>query len=278
MFSNFWVVEPLYMNLNCLLNRLSPSGNQLFESGRRIAKFYQHPERLVMLTLLALLPLGTVWADDTAPLPGTAEPGNKQLEIDPPSGPLIPRHDTDRAEENFDIVPLHTTTPPAGVKPPVSIFTTLLDKSADAETPVDPNKLDRTEFGVVTDREGPSKDWQIHPVVVIPNLPGVQYMWKLKTNFKAPVFVREEFILPEAPSTWKVRSSSAQLVDGGRECVMESFQPVDEGWVGHAWTVSPGDPAGLYEIRISLNGRLAHKFVFNVGEPTAEPGTLRRDY
>lgn len=215
---------------------------------------------------------------DTPLLPGTDEPGNKQLELDPPSGPLIPRHDERGIEENFDIVPLHTTTPPAGVKAPAGIFSTLLDKGAEGAEPPDPAKLEKREFGVVVDRDGPSKDWLIHPVVVIPNLPGVQYMWKLKTNFKAPVFVREEFILPEAPSTWKVRSTSAQLIDGGRECVMESFQPVDEGWVGHAWTVSPGDPAGLYEIRISLNGKLAHKFVFNVGEPVSDPSTMRRDY
>lgn len=214
---------------------------------------------------------------DTPILPGTDEPGNKQLELDPPSGPLIPRHETG-GEENFDIEPLHTTTPPAGVKAPAGIFSTLLEKSSETAEPSDPSKLDKAEFGVVTDREGPSKNWQTYPVVVIPNMPGVQYMWKLKTNFKAPVFVREEFILPEAPSTWKVRSSSAQLIDGGRECVMESFQPVDDGWVGHAWTVSPGDPAGLYEIRISLNGKLAHKFVFNVGEPLNDPATLRRDY
>ena len=235
------------------------------------------PLNLILVVISFCAFAGAGYAD-TPLLPGTDEPGNKQLELDPPSGPLIPRHDT-RVEDNFDIEPIHTTTPPAGVRAPSGIFSTLLEKSIESDDSTqDHAKLDKKEFGVVTEREGPSKNWHIHPVVVIPNLPGIQYMWKLKTNFKAPVFVREEFILPEAPSTWKVRSSSAQLVDGGRECVMESFQPVDEGWVGHAWTVSPGDPAGLYEIRVSLNGKLAHKFVFNVGEPEAEPGTVRRDY
>lgn len=209
---------------------------------------------------------------DELHLPGAAEPGNKELIPEPPSGPLLP----DDRDEHFDIAPIHTTTPPASVRGPLSIFNTLMEKSGELASEFPPEKLDKSEFGVVTNREGPSKSWEVHPVVVVPNMPGIQYMWKLKTNFKAPIFVREEFILPEAPSTWKVKSASAQLVDGGRECVMESFQPVDDGWVAHAWTVSPGDPSGLYEIRISLNGKPAHTFVFNVGEPRTE--FSRREY
>ena len=126
----------------------------------------------------------------------------------------------------------------------------------------------RADFGVVTNRIGPTKDWRLHPIVVVPNLPGVQYAWKLKTSRLSPVFVREEFLLPEAPSIWKVKQGegTSQLVNGGEGIVLESFQSTDDGWLGHAWTVSPGDPSGRYQIKLWLNGKLAHTFIFNVGD------------
>ncbi|MBX9686343.1 MAG: hypothetical protein K2X27_06545 [Candidatus Obscuribacterales bacterium] len=129
-------------------------------------------------------------------------------------------------------------------------------------------EIEYFDFGVVTDRSGPTKSWRLHPVVVIPNLPGVQYAWKIRLKSKQPVFVREEFTLPEAPSTWKIKEgeASSQLLKGGEQCVLESFQSTDDGWLGHSWTASNGDPAGKYEIRILLNGKLAHVFTFNVGE------------
>ncbi len=126
----------------------------------------------------------------------------------------------------------------------------------------------RADFGVVTNRIGPTKDWRLHPIVVVPNLPGVQYAWKLKTTRLSPVFVREEFLLPEAPSIWKVKQGegTSQLVNGGEGIILESFQSTDDGWLGHAWTVSAGDPSGRYQIKIWLNGKLAHTFIFNVGD------------
>ncbi len=140
-----------------------------------------------------------------------------------------------------------------------------------AEAPIaDEIELKKADFGVVTNRVGPTKDWKLHPIVVVPNLPGVQYAWKLKTSKMGPVFVREEFLLRYAPSMWRIREKagegSSQLLNGGPECILESFQPTDDGWLGHAWTVSPGDPSGPYRIKIWLNGKLFHTFTFNVGD------------
>ena len=128
-------------------------------------------------------------------------------------------------------------------------------------------EVEKWDFGVVTDRSGATKDWKLHPVVLIPNLAGVQYGWKIKTNSQLPIFVREEFTLPEPPSTWKLRQGgTSELKNGGEQCILESFQATDDGWIGHAWTASHGDPPGKYEIKVWVNGKLAHDFLFNVGE------------
>lgn len=224
--------------------------------------------------------------DDALPNVGGAgaEPGNKQLEIEPPSGPLVVPHHTDGEIQPFDAEPLGTSIgePVDSVitVPRTGIITRLMEQGpADTDDPAVLSRIEKSEFGIVVERDGASKNWQVHPVVVVPNMPGLQYMWKLKTNLKTPAFIREEFILPEAPSTWKVRSTSAQLIDGGSRCVLESFQPVDDGWVGHAWTVSPGDPPGKYEIKIHLNGKLARTFTFNVGDQKTESAlSNRRDW
>ena len=151
-----------------------------------------------------------------------------------------------------------------------------LDKSG-SNPAKDDVEVERCDFGIVTDRRGPPKKWKLHPVVVIPNLSGVRYAWKLKVKPQSPVFVREEFSLPEAPSTWKLRQGelSAELLKGGEQCVLENFQPTDAGWIGHSWTASAGDPPGRYQIKIFLNGKLAHIFNFNVGEAQEEDKTER---
>lgn len=136
----------------------------------------------------------------------------------------------------------------------------------------------KADFGIVTNRRGPVKNWTLHPVVVIPNLPGIQYAWRLKIKPQNPVFVREEFTLPEAPCSWKIKEEDAasELLKGGEQCVLESFQSTDDGWLGHSWTASSGDPAGRYEIKIWLNGKLAHVFTFNVGD-SFDPSKSGRD-
>jgi hypothetical protein len=157
-----------------------------------------------------------------------------------------------------------SATHPVSAKHPASV------KFPATSSTYDDVVVEKYQFGVVTDHSGATKDWKLHPVVVIPNLPGIQYAWKLKLNRSSPVFVREEFTLPEAPSSWKIKDgeTSSQLLKGGEECVLESFQTTDGGWIGHSWSASLGDPPGRYQIKIWLNGKLARIFTFNVGEPT----------
>lgn len=133
----------------------------------------------------------------------------------------------------------------------------------------DDQEVDSSEFGVVTDRSGLVQDWGIHPMVLIPNLPGMQYAWRIKLKHNNPVFVREELSLPEPPSTWKIRQQdglSTELSKGGDKCLLESFQIADDGWIGHAWTASNGDPCGTYQIKIWLNGKEARTYRFNLSE------------
>lgn len=140
---------------------------------------------------------------------------------------------------------------------------------AELKSSFDDVEIEKWDFGVVTDRSGSTGDWKLHPVVVIPNLPGIQYAWRLKTKKDHPLFVKEEFTLPDPPSTWRIKQgeSTSELLKGGQQCLIESFQTPDEGWIGHSWTASAGDPEGKYEIKVWLNGKFAHHFSFNVGEP-----------
>lgn len=139
--------------------------------------------------------------------------------------------------------------------------------------------MERFEFGVVTDRSGLVQDWGMHPVVVIPNLSGIQYAWRIKLKYPSPVFVREEFSLPEPPATWKIRQQELRsaVSRGGDECVLEGFQLSDDGWIGHAWIISNGDPAGSYQIKVFVNGKEARTFRFNVSE-ALDPGLANRQW
>ncbi len=105
------------------------------------------------------------------------------------------------------------------------------------------------------------------PAKTVPLKPGQAYGWviDLKTN-QTEVSWKEEFTLPAKPKTWGdpetvgSRSTSAD----GRTTTTQRRVSVDGGAIFNAWSVAPGDPAGRYVIRVSVEGLPAQVFEFDV--------------
>lgn len=91
-------------------------------------------------------------------------------------------------------------------------------------------------------------------------VPGTSFGWRLKLS--APdtaMLLREEFILPSPPAYWGI-SSETVLSDDRRVAITERVVTPDDGWLDGRWTVTPGDPAGPYQLRVFLDGALVQTF------------------
>lgn len=97
----------------------------------------------------------------------------------------------------------------------------------------------------------------------VPLAVGQTFAWRVSVPDGQPVAWREELVLPSAPMTW----SGAHFVDirdDGRVAVTAGVDVPWEGAVEHAWSITEGDPAGDYELRLWIDGELHEVFDFHV--------------
>lgn len=105
------------------------------------------------------------------------------------------------------------------------------------------------------------------PATTVPLKPGQAYGWviDLKTN-QTEVSWKEEFTLPAKPATWGIPEplGSRSTSSDGRTTTTQRRVSLDRGTIFNAWSVAPGDPAGRYVIRVSVEGLPAQVFEFDV--------------
>jgi hypothetical protein len=98
----------------------------------------------------------------------------------------------------------------------------------------------------------------------VPLVPGQSFAWRVQlSDPNAVVTWTEEIILPAAPELWR-SSDPFELRDGGRIAVTERAEIAVDGVLEHGWTITEGDPAGEYEVRIRVNGEPVESFTFDV--------------
>jgi hypothetical protein len=97
----------------------------------------------------------------------------------------------------------------------------------------------------------------------VPLVAGQGFGWHLDVPDGQPVVWHEQLILPAAPAEW----SGAQFVDisdDGRVATTAGVDVPYEGGLEHGWSITEGDPAGDYELRLWVDGRLHERFFFRV--------------
>jgi hypothetical protein len=95
------------------------------------------------------------------------------------------------------------------------------------------------------------------------------------------VTFKERLIMPEAPESWgdvddipEGQIGKLVLEDGGKVGITTRQATLDDGWIGHGWCILPGDPVGAHQIEVTVEGKLVHRFDFNViAPPDAPPPT-----
>ncbi|MCP4504534.1 MAG: hypothetical protein GY822_31895 [Deltaproteobacteria bacterium] len=103
----------------------------------------------------------------------------------------------------------------------------------------------------------------------LPLVEDTPFGWRLHLeNAPKTVRLREVFVLPSAPSNWGIGPETS-LSHDGRVAFTEEVVQTENGWLGHIWSISEGDPPGPYEMHIFINDQLVHIFHFNATVPRA---------
>jgi hypothetical protein len=94
-------------------------------------------------------------------------------------------------------------------------------------------------------------------------VPGTTFGWRLKLREPmSSVMLREEFVLPSAPAYWGLGPDTRLNEDRTVAITERRVSPTD-GWLSREWTMTAGDPAGDYEMRVFLDDQLVKTFRFN---------------
>ena len=104
---------------------------------------------------------------------------------------------------------------------------------------------------------------QFLPTTRVPLKDGQVFGWKMtvQTSLKS-VLVLEEITLPQEPATWGdpepdiKRKTSAD----GRSAITELWLAPKDGVIFRTWSVTPGDPKGIWVIKVSVQGQAEKVF------------------
>ncbi len=141
-------------------------------------------------------------------------------------------------------------------------------KAANSDELAPDLQLVSAEFGIVKQAEDGTI--QIIPEKKIPLVFGQQYGWRLRFRTARKLLaLREEFVLPAAPRAWGSERPSRdfKLTPDRKTATTEGVVMLTDGMIQHAWSVANGDPAGDYEIRLFIEGKLVRTFRFEVAPP-----------
>ena len=123
----------------------------------------------------------------------------------------------------------------------------------------------QAEFGRI--RSLNTSDYLIEPTTVIPLRAGVSYGWKitLDTN-KKNLRWKEELTLPAAPKHWGIDPSVGKttISTDRRTSTTEREEFNHAGVISNSWAVAPGDPKGLYRLRVFVEGQEVRNFEFTL--------------
>ncbi len=108
----------------------------------------------------------------------------------------------------------------------------------------------------------------IESTTLVPLLDGTCFHWHLRFGkTKGPIEVVELYSLPSAPKIWGLGENSQTVLSKDRRSATtpRSLVP-DQGWIGHGWCVTEGDPEGDYSFEIRRGDELLGRFDFELRE------------
>ena len=97
----------------------------------------------------------------------------------------------------------------------------------------------------------------------VPLKDGQAFGWRMSVQTASKrVLVREELTLPEEPRTWgdPEPDIKRKTTSDGRTAITEVWLEPKDGFIFHTWTVTKGDPKGVWSLKVSVQGQAERIF------------------
>ena len=97
----------------------------------------------------------------------------------------------------------------------------------------------------------------------LPLKDGQAFGWRMSVQTtKKKVLVREELTLPKEPKTWgdPEPDIKRKTTPDGRTAITEVWLEPRDGFIFHTWTVTAGDPKGIWVLKVSVEGQAERIF------------------
>lgn len=132
-----------------------------------------------------------------------------------------------------------------------------------AEKPVE---IVSAEFGLFDATD--SRETVFEPALVVPRREGQRYGWVIELrNARRSVSVREEYLLPSSASEQRIEEQGGTklVIPLPRRSQVSQRQlvPVD-GRIYGEWTIGSQEPAGVRQMDVVVEGKVAASFRFEV--------------
>ena len=131
-----------------------------------------------------------------------------------------------------------------------------------------PNRADSSSLRILSAQAGlfgepGTETTQFSQSASVPLKDGQAFGWRMfvQTTVKK-VLVREELTLPEEPKTWgdPEQDIKRKTTPDGRTAVTEIWLEPKDGFIFHTWTVTKGDPKGIWVLKVSVQGQAERIF------------------
>ena len=136
--------------------------------------------------------------------------------------------------------------------------------SADAQSNVaDPSSLRILSAQAGLFGEPGTETTQFIQSAMLPLKDGQAFGWRMSVQTaKKRVLVREQLTLPEEPKTWgdPEPDIKRKTTPDGRTAITEVWLEPKDGFIFHTWTVTTGDPKGIWVLKVSVQGQAERTF------------------
>ena len=135
-------------------------------------------------------------------------------------------------------------------------------------THAQPNRADPSSLRILTAQAGlfgepGTETTQFSQSALVPLKDGQAFGWRMSVQTAAKkVLVREELTLPEEPKTWcdPEPDIKRKTTPDGRTAITEFWLELKDGFIFHTWTVTKGDPKGIWVLKVSVQGQAERIF------------------
>ena len=104
---------------------------------------------------------------------------------------------------------------------------------------------------------------QFSQSALVPLKDGQAFGWRMSVQTAAKkVLVREELTLPEEPKTWgdPEPDIKRKTTPDGSTAITELWLEPKDGVIFHTWTITKGDPKGIWVLKVSVQGQAERIF------------------